>query len=226
MRIIECHLEFSGFDDHLVKAGTSVYLWNLVQHFRDAGHQAGAVTAAHGLLPVIAEQHEVTDLGWSARERIPVPLDPLEWPGFPPTVTLDVTARAHGVTVDGIDIVLLSGGVLDAFTDSFHPPRELEGRSLDFLKPLVFQVMAARYLREQVPRARWCTCTSRSTTTSCPHCSPGTASTSSPPCRPTWPSTPRSTGLRYAQCWSTWTRTRRSPTDWRTRRWTRGRSGP
>ncbi|MFF7557527.1 glycosyltransferase [Streptomyces olivaceus] len=151
MRIIECHLEFSGFDDHLVKAGTSVYLWNLVQHFRDAGHQAGAVTAAHGLLPVIAEQHEVTDLGWSARERIPVPLDPLEWPGFPPTVTLDVTARAHRVTVDGIDIVLLSGGVLDAFTDSFHPPRELEGRSLDFLKPLVFQVMAARYLREQVP---------------------------------------------------------------------------
>jgi glycosyltransferase involved in cell wall biosynthesis len=151
LRIIECHVEFSGFDDHLVKAGTSVYLWNLVRQFRDAGHRTGAVTAAHGLLPVIAEQHEVTDLGWEARERIPVPLDPLEWPGFPPMVTLDVTARAHRLTVDGVDIVLLSGGVLDAFTDSFHPPRELAGRSLDFFKPLVFQVMAARYLREQVP---------------------------------------------------------------------------
>ncbi|MEU2776267.1 glycosyltransferase [Streptomyces sp. NPDC007162] len=151
MRIIECHFEFSGFDDHLVKAGTSVYLWNLARQFKAAGHETGAVTAAHGLLPLIAERYEVTPLDWSAHERIPVRLDPLHWPHFPEATTLDVTARAHRVTVDGIDIVMLSGGVLDAFPDSFYPPRELEGHSLDFLKPLVFQVMAARYVRERIP---------------------------------------------------------------------------
>ncbi|GAB2331686.1 glycosyltransferase [Streptomyces griseoincarnatus] len=152
MRIIECHVEFSGFDDHLVKAGTSVYLWNLVRQFQVAGHRTGAVTAAHGLLPVIAEKHEVTDLDWSAHERIPVRLDPVDWPKFDQEITLEVTARAHRITVEGIDIVLLSGGMLDAFPDSLHPPRELRGRSLDFLKPLVFQVMAARYVRERVPK--------------------------------------------------------------------------
>ncbi len=152
MRIIECHFEFSGFDDRLVKAGTSVYLWNLVRQFRAAGHRTGAVTAAHGLLPSIAEKHDVTELDWCVHDRIPVRLDPAVWAGRPETVTLDVTARAHRITVEGIDIVMLSGGVLDAFPDSFHPPRELKGRSLDFLKPLVFQVLAARYIRERVPR--------------------------------------------------------------------------
>ncbi|MFJ4684271.1 glycosyltransferase [Streptomyces sp. NPDC088789] len=151
MRIIECHFEFTGFDDHLVKAGTSVYLWNLVRQFKAAGHETGAVTAAHGLLDVIAEKHAITELDWRFADRIPVRLDPAEWPGFPETVTLDVTARAHQITVDGIDIVLLSGDLLDNHPDSLYPPRELKGHSLDFLKPLVFQVVAARYVREQVP---------------------------------------------------------------------------
>lgn len=151
MRIIECHFEFSGFDDHLVKAGTSVYLWNLVRQFKAAGHRTGAVTAAHGLLDVIAEKHTVTELDWAFDDRIPVRLDPVEWAGFPETVTLDVTARAYRITVEGIDIVLLSGDMLDTFPDSFYPPRELEGRGLGFLKPLVFQVVAARYLKDQVP---------------------------------------------------------------------------
>jgi glycosyltransferase involved in cell wall biosynthesis len=151
LRIIECHFEFTGFDDHLVKAGTSVYLWNLVRQFKAAGHETGAVTAAHGLLDVIAEKHTVTELDWRFADRIPVHLDPAEWPGFPETVILDVTTRAHRVTVDGIDIVLLSGGMLDNDPDSLYPPRELKGRSLDFLKPLVFQVVASRYVREQVP---------------------------------------------------------------------------
>lgn len=152
MRIIECHFEFSGFDEHLVKAGTSVYLWNLVRQFKAAGHETGAVTAAHGLLPEIAKKHDVTPLDWRVRERIPVRLDPVEWPGLPEDVTLDVTARAYRVTVEGIDIVLLGGDLLDAFPDSFYPPAELKGRSTDFLKPLVFQVLAARYVRDQVPR--------------------------------------------------------------------------
>ncbi|RPE38943.1 hypothetical protein EDD90_1889 [Streptomyces sp. Ag109_O5-1] len=151
MRIIECHFEFSGFDDHLVKAGTSVYLWNLVRQFKSAGHETGAVTAAHGLLDVIAEKHTVTELDWEFRDRIPVRLDPADWSAFPETVTLDITARAYRITVEGIDIVLLSGDMLDTFPASFYPPRELKGQSLEFFKPLVFQVVAARYLKERVP---------------------------------------------------------------------------
>jgi glycosyltransferase involved in cell wall biosynthesis len=151
LRIIECHFEFSGFDDHLVKAGTSVYLWNLARQFKAAGHHTGAVTAAHGLLPLLREQYEVTELDWHGEDEIPVRLDPAVWPGFPETITLPVSARACQITVDGIDIVLLSGGILDAYPDSFYPPRELRGTSTDFLKPLVFQVMAARYLRDRAP---------------------------------------------------------------------------
>ena len=51
MNIIECHFEFGGFDDHLVRGGISVYLWNLCRQFRAAGHRVTALTAAHGLLP-------------------------------------------------------------------------------------------------------------------------------------------------------------------------------
>jgi len=149
LRIIECHFEFSGFDDHLVKAGTSVYLWNLVRQFKAAGHEVTAVTPAHGLLPELREKHEVTDLGWEATDDIPVRLDPLVWgEGFPEQVTLSVTAHAHQISVDGIDIVLLSGELLDSYPDSFYPPGALEGKDLSFLKPLAFQVMAARYLAD------------------------------------------------------------------------------
>ena len=75
MHIIECHFEFSGYDDQLVKAGTSVYLWNLVRQFRDKGHQVTAVTAAHGLLPRLRRDHEVEELDWTLDEELPVPED-------------------------------------------------------------------------------------------------------------------------------------------------------
>ncbi|WP_030327176.1 hypothetical protein [Streptomyces sp. NRRL B-3229] len=82
-------------------------------------------------------------------DRIPVRLDPAEWPGFPEAVVLDVAARAHRITVDGIDIVLLSGDLFDNPPDSLCLPRELNGHSLDFLKPRVVQALAARYVRER-----------------------------------------------------------------------------
>ncbi len=57
---------------------------------------------------------------------------------------------AHRATIAGIDIVFLAGGLLDEFTGSFYPPAGLEGRDLAFLKPLVFQAAAARYLADAV----------------------------------------------------------------------------
>jgi len=148
LHIVECHFEFSGFDDHLVKAGTSVYLWNLVRQFRDAGHRVTAVTPAHGLLESLRAEHDVTDLGWRLDEDVPIRLDPLVWKGFPAELTLTVSARAYQMRIAGIDIVLLSGDLLDRFPDSFYPPSTLEGQDLAFLKPLAFQVAAARFLAD------------------------------------------------------------------------------
>jgi glycosyltransferase involved in cell wall biosynthesis len=148
VHIIECHFEFSGYDDQLVKAGTSVYLWNLVRQFRDKGHRVTAVTAAHGLLPRLRRDHEVEELDWTLDEELPVRIDPTLWPDRPEQVGLPIHVHAHRIRVDGIEIILLGGGVLDEFEGSFYPPRELEGKDLAFLKPLVFQAAAARYLQQ------------------------------------------------------------------------------
>jgi glycosyltransferase AcbS len=148
MDIIECDFEFSGFDDHLVKAGTSVYLWNLCRQFRMAGHQVTCVTPAHGLLGRMRERYEVKTLGWRYTERVPVWLDPAIWPGFAGQTAVPVTATAHQVEIEGVRIVFLAGGVLDDYTDSFYPPPGLEGQSLGFLKPLIFQIAATRFLSD------------------------------------------------------------------------------
>jgi glycosyltransferase AcbS len=150
--IIECDFEFSGFDDHLVKAGTSVYLWNLCRKFHAAGHLVTCLTPAHGLLGHLRERYSVTALDWRYTAKIPVRLDPAIWPGFGPQgqAEVTVTATAHQVEIDGVRIVFLSGGMLDEYTDSFYPPPELEGQSLGFLKPLIFQVVATRFLSDTI----------------------------------------------------------------------------
>ncbi len=150
MHIVECHLEFSGFDDRLVKAGTSVYLWNLSQQFRAAGHRVTALTPAHGLLTYLRARHILKRLDWRFEGRIPLRLDPVVWPGYPEELDLPLLAEAHCFEVEGIEVVLLSGGILDAFCDSFYPPASLEGRDLAWLKPLVFQIVAARFLTERI----------------------------------------------------------------------------
>lgn len=150
MDIIECDFEFSGFDDYLVKAGTSVYLWNLCRKFRAAGHSVTCLTPAHGLLGLLRERYPVSQLDWRYHAQVPVRLDPVIWPGtgVRGQATVAVTATAHETEIDGVRIVFLSGGLLDDYTDSFYPPPELEGRSLGFLKPLVFQVVASRFLSD------------------------------------------------------------------------------
>jgi glycosyltransferase AcbS len=148
MHIIECDFEFSGFDDHLVKAGTSVYLWNLCQQFHASGHRVTGLTPAHGLLGRLREQHEITALDWRYAADVPVRLDPRIWPGFPGQATIPVAATAHRLDIGGVEVIFLAGGLLDEYTDSFYPPAGLEGRSLSFLKPLIFQVAATRFLAD------------------------------------------------------------------------------
>ncbi|MFE9185941.1 glycosyltransferase [Micromonospora haikouensis] len=149
MHIIECHFECTGFDDSLVQAGTSVYLWNLVRQFRDRGHRVTALTAAHGLIPLLRRDHDVVETDWRSTGEITIPVDPDRWPGHPDGVTVDGSARAYRMTVEGIDVVLLSNEILDSHTDTLHPPAGAEGTDPTFLKPLVFQVLAARFLSGQ-----------------------------------------------------------------------------
>lgn len=148
MEIFECDFEFSGFDDHLVKAGTSVYLWNLCRQFHAAGHGVTALTPAHGLLGRLRKRHRATALDWQYTAEIPIRLDPAIWPAYGGQASIPVTATAHQVDLEGVRIIFLAGGLLDEYTDSFYPPPELEGRSLGYLKPLVFQVVAARFLSD------------------------------------------------------------------------------
>jgi glycosyltransferase AcbS len=149
--IVECHIEFAGYDDRLIRAGVSVYLWQLCRQFQAAGHRVTGLTAAHGLLPWLRGRYQVTDLGWQAREAIPVRLDPVLWPGFPAQAVIEAEVTAHRLRASGVDIVLLAGGLLDELTGSYYPPPGLEGHDLAFLKPLVFQVMATRFLRDMAP---------------------------------------------------------------------------
>ncbi len=150
MDIIECHFEFSGYDDQLVKAGTSVYLWNLVRQFRDTGHQVTAVTAAHGLLPRLRRDHEVEELDWTLDEELPVRIDPTLWPDRPEQVGLPIHVHAHRIRVDGIEICpARRRGARRVPRSSFYPPRRARGtRTSRSSSQLVFQAAAARYLQQ------------------------------------------------------------------------------
>ena len=82
-------------------------------------------------------------------EEVLVPLDPAGGPGQPAEVRLPVRATAHRLTIGGTDVVMLSGEILDAFPDTLYPPAAAANADLTHLKPLVFQIAAARYLAKQ-----------------------------------------------------------------------------
>ncbi|MFB9903390.1 glycosyltransferase [Allokutzneria oryzae] len=150
---VECHYEFGGFDHRLVKGGISVYLWNLSQALSARGVAVSGLTAAHGALPLLRADYDVTDLDYVDDLTVDVPLDPLVWKDFGESAKIAVKVTAHRISLPGVDLVVLAGGLLDAYPDTFYPPYESKGRDLSFLKPLVFQIAATRYLvRTMRPR--------------------------------------------------------------------------
>ncbi|MCP3803614.1 glycosyltransferase [Allokutzneria sp. A3M-2-11 16] len=153
MNVVECHYEFGGFDHRLVKGGISVYLWNLSQALSARGVGVSGLTAAHGALPLLRQDYDVTDLDYVDDLTVDVPLDPLVWKDFGESAKISARITAHRVSVRGVDVVVLAGGILDAYPETFYPPYETKGRDLAFLKPLVFQLAATRYLvRTMAPR--------------------------------------------------------------------------
>jgi glycosyltransferase AcbS len=150
VNIVECHFELGGFNDRLVRGGISVYLWNLCRQFSIAGHQVTGLTASHGLLPELRKYYDVQDLDWKADARVPVRLDPSVWTPFPSEVNIAASFTALRFRVADVDLIVLDGGPLRDHSATFYPPYEFKGRDLSFLKPLVFQVMAARFLADTV----------------------------------------------------------------------------
>ncbi|GAA4035123.1 hypothetical protein GCM10022247_70720 [Allokutzneria multivorans] len=146
MNVVECHYEFGGFDHRLVKGGISVYLWNLSQALSARGVGVSGLTAAHGALPLLREHYDMTDLDYVDELLVDVPLDPLVWKDYGESAKISARITAHRVSVHGVDVVVLAGGLLDAHPETFYPPYESEGRDLAFVKPLVFQLAATRYL--------------------------------------------------------------------------------
>ena len=147
MNVVECHLEFGGFDDQLVKGGISVYLWNLCTALRRRGTPVSALTASHGLLAHLRQRHTLQALGWHDRHAVDVPLDPAIWPWHGPVTRLQFATTAYRFRVADVGITVLDDPLLRSHPETFYPPYDAKGRDLTFLKPLAFQLAAARYLR-------------------------------------------------------------------------------
>lgn len=147
MHIIETYFECCGFDHTFIQGGTSVYLWNLSKAFAARGHRVSIVTPAHGRLDDLRTRYEVEDLPYEDTYTLPVPLDPDVWKGFPAEAELALTTTAHRIRLDGVDLYFLANEWLNRLPDTFYPPYQSKGRDLVFLKPLVFQVDAVRFLR-------------------------------------------------------------------------------
>jgi glycosyltransferase involved in cell wall biosynthesis len=149
MHVIENYFDACGFDHRLVQGGTSIYLWNMSRSFAARGHRVSVVTPAHGQLDHIRQSHEVQTLPYQDEYELAIPLDPRTWPDFPSHVTWKMRTTAHLVSLDGVDIYLLSNEVLDQLPDTFYPPYDAKGSDPVFFKPLVFQVDSIRFIRER-----------------------------------------------------------------------------
>lgn len=147
MHIIEHYFDACGFDLRFVQGGTSNYLWNLSRTFAERGHRVSLVTPAHGQLDRIRELYPVVDLPFCDEYELTFPVDPVAWHGFPDGLHWKLRTTAHRVTIDGVDIYLLSNEVLDQLPDTFYPPYESKGSDPVFFKPLVFQVDSIRLIR-------------------------------------------------------------------------------
>ncbi|MFC4030770.1 glycogen/starch synthase [Streptomyces polygonati] len=145
--IIESYFECGGYDHRLIKGGISVYIWNLSRAFRDRGHRVSVVTPAHGQLDYLRERYGAELLDYQDEYTLPLVLDPQIWPGFPGPVETPLRTTAARISLEGIDIYVLSNDYLDRYPDTFYPPYDAKGSDLSFFKPVAFQVDSVRFIR-------------------------------------------------------------------------------
>lgn len=119
-------------------------VWELARAYTTQGNRVSVVSPSHGKLDYLRERHEIQQVGPADEHVIPLRLDPRVWPAAP--AELAVCTRTFLLRRDGIDLYFLQNDYLDLLPDSLYPTNEMEGNDLAFLKPLVFQVDAIRFL--------------------------------------------------------------------------------
>lgn len=144
MHIIEVAYEATAFDARLTRGGTATMVWELARAYTASGHRVSVVSPSHGKLDHLREHHEVEEVGPPDVHAIPLALDPRVWPVAPSELT--VRTRVFLLRREGVDLYFLQNEHLDLLPDTLYPTNEMQGNDLAFLKPLVFQVDAIRFL--------------------------------------------------------------------------------
>lgn len=144
LHIVEVAYEATAFDVRLTRGGTATMVWELARKYVDAGHRVSVVTPAHGNAAYLREAYGAVEVGPPDVHTVPVVLDPAIWPA--PQVDLAVETRTLLVRREGVDLYFLSNAYLDLLPDTLYPANEMQGADLAYLKPLVFQVDAIRFI--------------------------------------------------------------------------------
>ncbi|MGV9214382.1 glycosyltransferase [Micromonospora sp. RB23] len=146
MHIVKVAFEALGFDPRMMRGGTASLVWNLARQYAREGHRVSVVTPAHGCAAHLTARHGATVVDWTDEHTVPVVLDQRLWPDHPGELQLRLVTRGLRLEREGVDFYLLSDAYLDLLPEQFYPPNEMQGVDLAFLKPLVFQVDAIRFI--------------------------------------------------------------------------------
>lgn len=148
MHIVTFAYECGAFDLALMRSGTASLVWNTARALAEANHRVSIVTPAHGHADHLIRAHGAVPTGYLDCHAVPLVLDGARWPGFPATPPAAVSTRALHVRREGVDLYFLQNEFLNAYPGTFYPDPSDEGRTLDFLKPLIFQLDGIRFIRE------------------------------------------------------------------------------
>ncbi|MFI7135067.1 glycosyltransferase [Nonomuraea sp. NPDC050153] len=150
MHIVKVAYEATAFDVRLTRGGTATMVWELARKYVAAGHRVSVVTPAHGNVDHLRQEYGVTEYAMPDRHAVPLVLDPRIWPAHGPELELPLETRAYLMRREGVDIYFLSDEYLDLLPETLYPANEMQGSDLAFMKPLVFQVDAIRFLERHL----------------------------------------------------------------------------
>lgn len=146
MHIVKVAYEATAFDVRLTRGGTATMVWDLARRYAASGHRVSVVTPAHGGVPYLRQRYGVEPVGPPDEHEIPLALDPAIWGPTAQRRSLPVQTQAYLLRREGVELYFLSDAYVDLLPDALYPLNEMQGNDLAFLKPLVFQVDALRFI--------------------------------------------------------------------------------
>ncbi|MEL7198812.1 MAG: glycosyltransferase [Pseudomonadota bacterium] len=154
MNILQVYLESGGFDYRLIRGGISVYLWNLTRAFNARGHTTGVISALNGQHDLLSIDHGLKALDYAHDWECKIDADPAIW-GSMLEAPLRLKTRAYHLHKDGTDFYYLGNEFLDLYPDTYYPPYEGKGTDIGFLKPLIFQMEVAHFIKSHFAGEDW-----------------------------------------------------------------------